>query len=64
MTYTNNEENQNFERVQTETPMHTPTPVPNNYHTKILTCMILSMEEGFMRRVKAFENEKEGIALG
>ena len=53
-----NEENQNFETVKTETTMHTTTPVPNYYHTKIPTCMILSMEEGIMIRVKAYENKK------
>ena len=64
MTYVDNEENQNFERVKTETPTHTPTTVPNNYHTKIPTCMVLSIEEGVMRIVKVFENKKEDIALG
>ena len=53
-----NEYNQNIERVQTETPMHTPTPVPKNYHTKIPTCVICSTEEGVMRRMKSFENKK------
>ena len=56
MTSVDNEENQNFERVQTETPMHTTTPVPKNYHTKIPTYIICSMKEGVMRRMKSFEN--------
>ena len=59
-----NEEKQKLERVQIEISMHTITPVPNNYCTKIPTCIVFSVEEGVMRRVKAFENEKEGIALG
>ena len=50
-------------REKTETPMNTTTPVPNNHHTKIITCMIFSMEEGVMRRVKSFENKNEGISL-
>ena len=58
MTSVDNEENQNFERVQTETPMHTTTPVPKNYHTKIPTYIICSMKEGVMRRMKSFENKK------
>ena len=33
MAYVDKEENQNFERVKTETPAHTPTPVPKSYHT-------------------------------
>ena len=58
MTCVDNEENQNFERAKTETSMHTPTPEPKNYHTKIPTCIICSTEEGLMRREKAFENKK------
>ena len=58
MTCVYNEENQNFGRVQTETLVHTTIPVPKNYRTKIPTCMICSMEEGVMRRAKAFENQE------
>ena len=58
LTYVDNKEYQNFGRIQTGTPMHTPTPVPKNYHTKITTCMICSVEEDVTRRVKAFENKK------
>ena len=58
MTYVDNEENQNFEMVQIETPMNTPTPVPKDYHTKIPTCITFSMEEGVVKRVKVFENKK------
>ena len=36
-------ENQNFERVQTETPMNNLTPVQNINHTKIPTCMNFAM---------------------
>ena len=64
MTYVDNKENQNFERVQTETPMYTPTPLPNNCYTNIPTSMVCSMEEGVMRRLKSFENEKEVIDIG
>ena len=49
--------------MQKETPMHTTKPVPNNYHNKIPTCMVLFTEEGVMIRVKEFE-KKEGINLG
>ena len=52
MKYVNNEENKNFVRVQTETPIHNPTTVPNNYHTNIPTFIFCSLEEGVMRRVK------------
>ena len=45
-------------------PCILPHQCQNNYHTKIPTCMIFSMEEDVMRRVKAFENKKEGITLG
>ena len=58
-----NKENQNFERVQTETPMYIPTPVPNNFYTKIPTCIVYSMEEVVMRRVKEFQNKKEVVAI-
>ena len=58
MTYMENEGYQNFERVQTETPMHTPPTVPNVYHTKTPTCMVSYMEEVIMIRVKSFENLK------
>ena len=44
VTYLYKEENQNFERVQTETPMHTTTPTPNSYHNKIPNFMISPME--------------------
>ena len=57
VTYLYKEENQNFERVQTETPMHTPTPVTNSYHTKIPIYIIYSMEEVVVRGVKSFENK-------
>ena len=43
MIYVDNDENQNFKRVKTETHMHTTTPVPKNCHTNIPTCMICSM---------------------
>ena len=56
MTYVENEENQNFERVKIETPMNNPTPGPKSYHTKIPTSMVLSIGEGVMRSVKTFEN--------
>ena len=58
MTYVDDDENQNFEWVQTETSMHTPTLVPKNYHTKLPICIICSVEEGIMRRVEAFENKR------
>ena len=51
MSYVDNEANQNFERAQAETIMHTPTPVSNNYHTKITTYTIFSKEEGIMIRL-------------
>ena len=50
--------------MKTETHMYTLAPVPKNYHSKIPTCIICSMEEGVVRRVKSFENKKEGINLG
>ena len=34
MIYMDNEENQNFEMVLTETYMHTPTEEPNDDYTK------------------------------
>ena len=49
--YVDIEENQNSKLVQTETSVHTPTPAPNNYHTEIPTCTVLSMGEGVRRRV-------------
>ena len=59
MPYVDNEEDKDFEIVQTETPIHTTTPVTNNYHTKIPTFIIFFMEDGVTRRVKDFENNKE-----
>ena len=43
MIYVDNDENQNFKRVKTETHIHTTTPVPKYCHTKIPTCMNCSM---------------------
>ena len=43
MIYVDNDENQNFKRVKTETHMHNTTPVPKTCHTKIPTGMICSM---------------------
>ena len=30
---------------------HTPIPIPKNFHLKLPTCMICSMEEGVMRKI-------------
>ena len=49
MTSVDNEENQNFDRLQTKIPMNTPKPMPKKYHTKIPTCMVCSVEEVVMR---------------
>ena len=57
MAYVDNEGNQNFDRVQTETPMYTTTLVSDNYHTNMPTCNIFSMEDGIMRMVESFENK-------
>ena len=55
--YVYNDENLIFERVQTETPMQTHTPVPKNYCTKLQTYIFFSTKEGFKRRVELFGNK-------
>ena len=48
---------QGFERFLIEAPNHNTTPVPMSYHSKAPTCMVLSMEEGILKRMKVFENK-------
>ena len=37
---------------------HKPVPLPKDFHMKVPTCMICSMEEGIMRKVQNHENKK------
>ena len=61
MTYVDNSENQNFERAQIETPMHNTKPTPKNYHRKLPTCIVCSMEEGVMRRAKVYLKKRKAL---
>ena len=58
MTYAEYEEHASEQQAHVQGTSHIPVPVPKNYHLKVPTCMICSMEEGIMRGVKNYKHSK------
>ena len=58
MTYAEYEDDASEQQAHVQGTSHIPVPVPKNYHLKVPTCMICSMEEGIMRGVMNYKHSK------